>query len=420
MIAHGQWLLKSGDETKGREGGLVDISFQKFAWSMLAVVGPNADRALASELVARADENRWSHQQMFEKAAGTGYYFPIIYAPHALGLHISRQFDLTMRSSYTLTRAIVLLTSVVLMGWALSLHTPNTLTLMVLMTPMSLFQISSPTIDGLCSAMAMTVIGLWFHLSGAVQRFENDHISWRELCLYGLIFILCTSRANLLPLLLLPLLLLKSRFHTRRLCAVGALYALTLGWLAFSVLTTYDNRVVRNYSTLEILARYLQHPGEFLELFIRTVSNEEIRRFYRDSFFGVLGWLDTPIPRQAVRVLAVFVSLAALVITFATRWREAISTRLSFLLIGVLSTGLIFFAMAISWTNYPAEIISGIQGRYFLIPCLFMTAALGDIQSGVRKLNRAELLIATIFLSYSLYLLLSTLSARYGLVNMHW
>lgn len=420
MIAHGQWLLKSEDGINGREGGLVDTNFRTFASVMLSIAGPGSNKETASELVARAEKIRWSEQPVFEKAAGTGYYLPIIYAPHALGLYISRQLNLTMRSSYALSRAVVLLTSVALMGWALSLYTPNVVAMMLLMTPMTLFQLSSPTIDGLCSAMAMVVIGLWFHLSSATTRSDSSQISRRELILYGLILILCTARTNLLPLLLIPAIFLYTNFTRQRLLAVTGLYIATLGWIVFSVLSTYDNRVVRQYSTLEILSSYLTNPLEFSDLLLRTISDENTRRFYRDSFFGILGWLDTPIPRQAVRILAVAVSLAVLVMAVITRWREAILTRASLLFIGSVSTVLIFFAMAVSWTTYPAQTIIGIQGRYFLIPCLFMAAALGHVQPGARSLGRIEIAAVLGFFSYSLYLLVSTLTAQYGMANINW
>lgn len=420
MIAHGQWLLKSEDGTNGREGGLVDTNFQKFASVMLSIAGPGSNKEPASELIAHAEKIRWSDQKAFEKAAGTGYYLPIIYAPHALGLYISRQLNLTMRSSYALSRGVVLLTSVALMGWALSLYTPNVVTLMLLMTPMTLFQLSSPTIDGLCSAMAMVVIGLWFHLSSTSQQSDNSQISSRELILYGLILILCTARTNLLPLLLIPVLILYVNYTRQRLLAVMGLYIATLGWIAFSVLSTYDNRVVRQYSTVEILTRYITSPLEFLDLLFRTISDQDTRRFYRDSFFGILGWLDTPIPRQAVRVLAVAVGLTVLIMAVITRWRQAVVTRASLLFIGLASTVLIFFAMAVSWTTYPAQTILGIQGRYFLIPCLFMAAALGHVQPGARSLGRIEITAILSFFSYSLYLLVSTLTAQYGMVKMNW
>lgn len=417
MISRGQWLLEAESGKNGREGGHVDAHLQLFANVMMNIAGRGVDKTPAPELVERADQVRWSDRQVFERVAGTGYYLPVIYVPHAIGLYASRQLNLSMRSTYTLTRGIVLFTVAAMVAWALSLFTPNVLMIMLLTTPMAMFQLSSPTIDGLCSAMALVAIGLWVHLSSAKPPSEGAEISWRELCLYGLILVLCTARTNLIPLLLVPLALLHSQFTRQRLVAVVVLYALTLGWIAFGVLTTYDHRVVRQYSTIEILLQYLMNPVEFIELLGRTVANEDIRRFYRDSFFGILGWLDTPIPRQAVRILAVVTGLTAVVLAVSTRWRNRIAARLPLLIAGVLSTILIFFALAVTWTIYPAHTISGVQGRYFLIPCLLMAAALGPMQAGRRALGRAEVAILAVFFAYSVYLLTSTLAAQYRMVQ---
>jgi uncharacterized membrane protein len=420
MIAHGQWLLQPKDGGSGREGGLVDANLQLFASTMLRIAGVGVNKTLAPDLVATADTVRWSGLQTYAKAAGTGYYLPIIYAPHALGLYISRQLDLTMKSSYALTRCLVFLTSVSLIAWALSLYTPNVLTWMLLLTPMALFQISSPTIDGLCSALALVVIGLWLHVLTHLQINENNKISIKELILYALIFILCTARTNLLPLLFIPIILLFNNFSRSRLIIALVLFSLTLGWIVFGVASVYDDRVVREHSTLEVATAYLAHPFEFVDLFAQTLGDKTIRRFYRDSFFGILGWLDSPIPRQTVRVLAVVTTFTAFIMIVKTRWREAFTARAALVFIGLGGTILIFFAMAITWTAYPAQTILGIQGRYFLIPCLFMAAALGNYQLGAVRINRLEIIIIFSFALYSLHALTSTLISQYRMVNFNF
>jgi uncharacterized membrane protein len=385
----------------------------------LSIAGRDKDKSSARELVSRGQQLKWSGSTVFEKAAGTGYYLPVIYVPHALGLYISRQLDLSMASSYALTRGIVVSTSIALIAWALALHAPNVLTLMLLLTPMALFQLSSPTIDGLCMAIALLIIGLGFKVSTSLQR-NNNFISFWETCLYGLILVLCTTRTNLLPVLLLPLAYLAIRYSHLRLIAVSLLYILTLGWIIFGFLTTYDDRVVRPQSTLDILQIYLSRPLEFFELLIQTISNNENRRFYRDSFFGILGWLDTPIPRQAVRILATVSGITAIAMALTTEWRSFAYMRLIFLLVGFAGIILIFFAMAVTWTTYPAQSVLGVQGRYFLIPCLFMAAAVGRVPAGMRNYGPFEVTVIIIFFLYSQYLLVATLVDRYQMANLYW
>ena len=51
--------------------------------------------------------------------------------------------------------------------------------------------------------------------------------------------------------------------------------------------------------------------------------------------------------------------------------------RLSLLAIAALSFLLIFFALLVTWTPHPAHVITGVQGRYFLVPALLLGYVLG-------------------------------------------
>lgn len=423
MISHGQWLLKPGTENKGREGGLVDSNLIVFINSMLGISG-NSGNSVSKEnspaLVKDLGQKRWAHQQTFANAAGTGYYLPIIYAPHALGLFISRKLDLSLRTSYEITRALVVATSLTIMGWAFFIYTPNILSIMLLTTPMALFQLNSPTIDGLCTAMAVLAIGLWLQVSSSDRYRSHGEISWKEISLYGLIFLLCAARTNLLPSLLIPLALVASQPTRQRIATVLFMYLLTAAWIAFGISTTHDSRVVRDHTTVSILTNYLSNPGEFFDLLNRTISDFEIRRFYRHSFLGILGWLDTPISRQAVRIFSAAIVITALVLIAVTPWRHEWPKRAIFLLIGIVSTLLIFFALAISWNNYPSEKIWGVQGRYFLIPMLFIAASIGRVEARGRMSRPVEKVALAAFLMYSLYVLATTLAAQYRMDSLYF
>lgn len=420
MISHGQWLLEPGTANKGREGGLVDSNLIVFIESMMGISGNGASKEKTPALVNDLGQKKWAHQQTFANAAGTGYYLPIIYAPHALGLFISRKLDLSMRASYEITRTLVVATSLAIMGWAFCLYTPNILSIMLLTTPMALFQLNSPTIDGLCTAMAVLAIGLWLQVSSSDRYRSHGELSWQEIGLYGLILVLCAARTNLLPALLIPLALVASQPTRQRIAAVFFLYLLTVAWIAFGVSTTHDSRVVRDHTTVSILINYLSNPGEFFDLLNRTISDFEIRRFYRHSFLGILGWLDTPISRQAVRIFSAAIVITALVLIAVTPWRRDWPKRAIFLLIGIVSTLLIFFALAISWNNYPSEKIWGVQGRYFLIPMLFIAASIGRVEAGGRMSRPVEKVALAAFLMYSLYVLATTLAAQYRMGSLYF
>ena len=413
MIAHGQWLLQSKNGEKGREGGMADTNFSAFALSMMDIAGGGADKSLTPGLLDKAENTSWSDENYFQIAAGTGYYLPIIYTPHAVGLFIARHLNLSMLDSYELTRILVVATSLAILTLAFSIHTPNALTLVLLLTPMSLFQIASPTIDGISIALTILLISLWLsHSPPDNGRHENSHAQ-REFWLYVCIFILCTARTNMLPTLLIPLIILKQQYSRKRALSVALLYAITLGWIAFATLTTYDARVVRSMSSLQIAINYITNPQEFFTLLQNTWQEIETRRFYRDSYIGILGWLDTPIPKKSVRILSAGIILILIYSAFTTRWRERLSTRITALTIGATSIFLIFFALAVTWNLYPAIKIGGIQGRYFIVPTLFLAATFGRTKSQEGKYRPHELIAVAAFGIYSIHTLLTTLSAQY-------
>lgn len=413
MIAHGQWLLQSKDGDKGREGGMADDKFSSFALSMMDIAGGRADKSLTPGLLDKAKNTSWSDENSFQIAAGTGYYLPIIYTPHAVGLFIARHLNLSMLDSYELTRTLVVATSLAILMLAFSIHTPNALTLVLLLTPMSLFQIASPTIDGISIALTILLISLWLSYSPPDNgKHENSH-SRREFWLYVCIFILCTARTNMLPILLIPLIILKQKYSGKRALSVALLYAITVGWIAFATLTTYDARVVRSMSSLQIAINYITNPQEFFTLLQNTWQEIETRRFYRDSYIGILGWLDTPIPKKSVRILSAGIILMLTYSAFTTRWRERLPTRITAFAIGATSIVLIFFALAVTWNLYPAEKIGGIQGRYFIVPTLFLAATFGRVKSQEGKYRPYELIAVAAFGAYSIHTLLTTLSAQY-------
>ena len=413
MIAHGQWLLQSKNHDNGREGGMADASFISFVRSMLNISGVEGDKTLTPDLLDKAENMRWSNEDSFQNTAGTGYYLPIIYTPHAIGLFISRHLNLSMLGSYELTRALVVATALGIFTLAFSIRTPNALTLVLLLTPMSLFQLASPTIDGISFALTMLLISLWFTISSPENEKNGKSRTQQEFWLYICIFVLCTARTNMLPTLLIPLIILKQQYSRKRACSIALLYAVTLGWIAFATLTTYDARVVRSMSSLQIMVNYITNPQEFFTLLQNTLRNTEIKKFYQDSYIGILGWLDTPIPKNSVSILSAAIILILIFTALTTRWREALPTRITAFSVGGISAILIFFALAVTWNLYPAAKIDGVQGRYFIIPTLFLAAAFGHIKSQAVKYKPLEIIAVAAFGIYSIHALLTTLSAQY-------
>lgn len=411
MLSHGQWLLRNADGG-GPGGGYVDTHFHAYASWMSLLAGNHRAPVSASLMTQESFRHGWANQEVFADAVGTGYYMPLIYLPHATGLFLSRHLGLSMGTSYEFTRLLVTATALVLLIWAFKLQPPHLLTSALLLTPMSLFQLLSPSIDGLCTALACLIVALWMSLR---ERSALDHPTSREWLLYGCIFLLVTARTHTLPALLIPVVLLWHRPSRQRLTAVMLLWIACIAWIGFAASTTFDHRVVRGYSTAQIIGFYLSDPVDFFALLAETLANEEKKWFFLHSFFGILGWLDAPIPQSAVTVFSLVFAVMLAILALTTRWREAPLMRCTSLAISLSSLGLTFFALAVTWNDYPTQLIQGVQGRYFIIPAVFAAAALGPRDTTKPWWSSMQWAVLLPLFAYSLNILVSTLIPRYGM-----
>lgn len=420
MIAHGQLLLKKpAPDAKGHAGGYTDLHLIRFAQGMQRIAGPNKENLSPTWLMDQASRHGWAHDPHFVDAVGTAYYLPLIYLPHAVGLAVSRHLDWSMRASYDFTRAVVTLTVLALLAWAWHLLPPNLLLRALVLMPMSAFQILSPTIDGLCIAMALVLGGLAI----AEYRHLGQHRDaplpsrWRFAAIVAFTFVLVTSRTNLLPLLAIALLLCQ-RGSWPRLAAFVLLCAASLGWTLFVLLTTTETRIARSHSTLQMVQIYLQDPLYFLGLVGSTLAHPDKGPLLAQSFVGILGWLDTFIPKAAMRgIWAVLVALALLATVYARREeRQYTPLRAVLTACAVSSTLLAFFAIAVTWNDYPVQVISGVQGRYFIIPALLLALAIGPLEHGRTPAQQAtEFGVTGALAGYFLLVLGVTLYGRYQL-----
>lgn len=402
-------LIERARQQGGRMGGMVDQGLLDFSDAYLRLAR-QADHRLSPREREQLAQMPWTGASRYFLLAGTGYYFPAIYAPQALGLAIGQQLNWSIEHTYRLARASTLLVCFALLGLAFRQLRPNPAVIAVLLLPMSLFQLLSPTIDGLTNALAVLASSLF--LSAADRtRPHSAAASWSlALC----IFLLATSRTHLLPLLALPFFLAWQRQSRRDVYLGGLVTVATLGWVLFALDSTSDPRVVRSHTTTELLMHYASHPAAFIQILVASLTDSALFNFYQQSFIGILGWLDTRLPSYfypalwtglAVSGLA-SVSLASL----RTDWRPRL------LLIGVAlaSGGLVFLALLVTWTPHPATVVRGVQGRYFVVPMLLLGyAASGLTATRPPRQHRISNGVIAVFALMSLGALTMTLLSRY-------
>lgn len=374
LLAHGELLLQNPPQQMS--GGYIDKGLHQFITDSLKISGDSSKKMPESD-VQELKDLHWTGtgDQKFMEIPGTGYYFPVIYAPHALGLLLGEQLQLSIYTSYQITRFITIVASLAFMVWAFKLMPASPAVLGLIMLPMSFFQLLSPTLDGLTNGMSLAVIGLFLSCLNNPGQRRNFY------ALSLLVFLLATTRIHLISFIIFIFIIAWSERNRIFSCMAFVVSLSSIAWIYFSIRNTVDNRVPREMSSIEMLIHYLGHPGEFISVLYRTITSSDRMTFYWHSFLGNLGWLDTPL-KSIFYVLLPALLLALLVNSLFSNNRKFATpaARWYLLLAAILSTLAIFSALLISWTPFPAIVINGIQGRYFTVPMILLFCSLQGLR----------------------------------------
>ena len=370
MISQGQFSLREVDPSSS--GALIDEGLLKFSEMYLTTVVVDAQARLSPATRKEIEQLTWTGRYRYAPLPGAGYYLPAIYAPQALGFWAGRSLNLSIAKTYRLVRFCTLLVSAGLLALAFALMPPNPLTLGLIVLPMTLFQLASPTVDG--TTTGLVVLALSAFMRSLLRPSAALSITLAATCL-----LVATTRIHMMPLLLLPFFLALQNRSKRDFVLGGSAVFLALGWIYFALASTVDSRVQRASTTGELVSRYLTHPVDFIAVVGRSLADDTLARFYAETFIGILGWLDTRLPPHFYPILWVALAVVALCSLRVKTLREDWAARIVLLAIAIASTALVFFAMLVTWTAVPAVTINGVQGRYFLGPALVLSCTLSGL-----------------------------------------
>jgi uncharacterized membrane protein len=359
-------------------GGMIDTGLARYmdAHSQLPF---HPDRKLTKEQTASAKQIAWTGDVEFRPALGMAYYFPGVYVVHAIGLKLGELMGASVSRSYQVTRALLLTTICLLLFYSFQLAAPSYLVMTLLLLPMSIFQFASASLDGIATALAIFIVSVFIR-SGQDSRELPRGLAWWALFAWTL---LASSRQQMFPLVLL---LLAVAYRPRRiyLMAGAVLAALAVvGWQVLMLKTVVDGRVALGATSGEIIWFYLKNPVDLLLVLERTLTNESILRGYFSSFFGMLGWLDTPFKGAEYLYLLAVTILFAILSIDALRLQSCVFERAVLLLTAVCSVLIVFLAMLVNWTPHPADVIDGVVGRYLLVPALLFAYAISHLDASV-------------------------------------
>lgn len=393
-------------------GGMIDSGLVNYM-GQFHHISFNQQKKLTADIQKKAAKIKWTGDEQFGPCPGVNYYFPLIYLPQAFGLTVGQVLDLTVSQSYYLARYSAFVSSLVIIFVAFLIHRPNFFVAAILVMPLTLFQLVSTSQDGFATALVILSGSLFLQITAA----KNESNKFLFLLMCTTILLLTTSRINLAPMLLLPFVASYISFKQPKYYAVSTgVAALSIIWILYAALTTVDLRVETGSSTTAISLFYLQNPLAFLSVIINTVGESQTRQFYVNSFIGILGWLDTPLDNVSIAVIFFCLIFIFIVSVSLKNLKEQALQRISLTLVAIASILLVFFLLLITWNKHPAEVIQGIQGRYFWAPIILLGFAL---TTGVANfsLPRKFLITAPLLLVIGISVLITpqTLLARYFL-----
>lgn len=440
LLSKGQWRglpPTAGDPlaARGPTGGGMDDNLVGFMFDLRAAAthyGPQS-RAQMKERLLGWGATRWTGHEQYVSSQGMDYYLPVIYAPHAVALWAARHLNLSMGHSYLLLKSSVLAACVAVLALAWRLAPFNPLTVVLLALPMALFQMLSPTIDGLCNALTVLVLSAFVALRP--QPMVGEVLVPRrpgvEVVLWLGLLVLVGSRLNLLPLLALPLWLAVVRRERRFAWGAALVGLMCLAWAAYAAIHFVDTRSARTNTTAQALLGYLMDPMALPRLLVQTLTDPELLAFYWRSFVGILGWLDMPMTPKAVRWAALALAVAGGLTVWRWWWARrgqlAQGTRagggpevLLLVLVALASLLCIFGLIALTWTPYPALRIEGVQGRYFIAPALIVASVFrsADSPAGPRWWTPRVVALTALLVYVMVTLLVTTVRRFYDIMPL--
>ncbi len=308
---------------------------------------------------------------------------PLPYLLPSLFVFVLRLLGMSINAYNTLMTAKIfnLLLYALVIRWAL-LKTrvlPKTMFMLGLM-PMTIFQGASASYDSPLIACSFLLVAF---VSKICYSDEENTVTIED------IIAICIAAAFVVgcKIAYAPLLLVLFAIPIKKFGAVKR-YLYCIGFVVASVALTYGlptivNSVVTAGCTppptdlqIQQLEYVKANPMIFPEVILSTV--EEFHIYWLQSFFGILGWLDTFFPDMLIWLFLLSMTICAIIETSSikgVRWNMRVLS-----LVGVL----IFFVgtlcmMYVQWNPVMSivggTIAYGIQGRYFIPIALFVVLA---------------------------------------------
>lgn len=308
----------------------------------------------------------YSNMQWYDLSSTT-LYFPLVYLPQTLGFLIAKLFTLNITAICLTGRICGYLFNVFMICLAIKLMpAKKELVFMTALLPIFMQESVSLAGDSVENAMIMVFVSCVL----ALREGKTDK-RWPLFILAPLIG-LC--KMFYLPLVLLVL-ITNEKPRTKMLVIAESLI-LNVLWLlcASGQPSHYNNGADGAAQSAYIMA----DPFRYIVTILMTVVSC-IRTWVRQAFGGNLGWISVNIFMPFILIYILMMMYIALVKSDSTL---KCGGRVCILVIDISVFLIVLTGEYLQWTAVGANLIDGVQGRYF-VPLIVITL----FASGNRKLN---------------------------------
>ena len=320
------------------------------------------------------------HDRVFIGFSNAAIHPPLTYLPQALGMFLARQFSSSLLVTFYAGRCLNLVFATVLMFWAIRLTPIGKWTFTVLaLTPMTVFLSASLSSDALTNGFSFLLIAYVLRCAaGPVRSLTRSNVL--RLALLSCAVALSKQAYFLLPVcyLLIPV----SRLGASRSYWIGFSVVMGATFLSVSTWAIILRGIYSPADAMVGMDPYLQlhfiltHPLEFAGAVLRTVSQAPM---YLQQYIGVLGWLDTRLPRWLV--------IAELILIAVVCWQDTslhlrFAQCLSAIGIATVVCATVMVIIYVTWEPVGSGVIH-LQGRYFIPVGPLMAIAISGLKIAV-------------------------------------
>nr|WP_298797403.1 DUF2142 domain-containing protein [uncultured Acetobacter sp.] len=403
--------LRKGDQS----GGMIPTTVLPALISTVDMIG-HPERHFSTSSLDKVAHLPWNQTYEFIDFRNIAIYAPGAYLPEALTIYVSRLAHLSVIQTFYAARLTNGFLSILLCTAAIALSRRGTAWLLLLASlPMSVHLAGSCSHDGI-------LIGLTL-LATAILTRHTPSSRWSIgawLGVSALFALLAMGKPPLLLGALLPV-AFACRHYVRPLLPLTISLFATGAWYMWGIAPVKVQFLAQGgVSDSAQIKWVLLHPLQTLGVVLHTLATYSPN--FACQMIGRLGWLDTPLSKQFYILTAI-----ALVLSFLSGavWKGAGAARqtlrvvLTTLTVVAASILAMMLSLYVIWSPVGSDIISGIQGRYFLtlIPfCAMLLPAMPQAGRLAPKLAFHQLGAGVVVV----YLTIDTITLGHALLARFW